>query len=183
MKLSRKAQISLGIGIFVILMGSLIVAYLQQGEEQDQLSQELSSAQLLFDKQEADFASENIPLRVRVLESQLNIAESNLEAVKAQLRWSIDSTKITETCFAVAEDTDVEIVVVGSQDSDNVDMEGVDLSVLLFTATAEGNISKLIDFISELSAHLPTGVLESVAIDVEKPSATVEMSIYSYEGD
>lgn len=183
MRLGKKARIFLGVGIFVILMGSLIMAYLEQDREQDRLSQELSATQLLFDKQEADFESERFSVRVGILESQLTRFESELKTIKAQLHRSIESTRATETCFDIAEASGVEIIEIGSQNSTTVDLEGVNLSILSLTVTAEGDISKLVDFIRELSGQFPTGVLESVEIDVETPSATVEMRIHSYEGD
>ncbi|MBA7671460.1 hypothetical protein ES703_79618 [subsurface metagenome] len=183
MRLGKKARVFLGVGIFAILMGSLIMAYLEQDREQDQLSQELSSAELLFEKQEADFESERLPLRVGILESQLTRIDSELVTVKTRLHRSIESTRVTETCFDVAEIAEVEIIKCSSQNSTTVDMEGVNLSILSLTVTAEGNISKLVDFIRELSGQFPTGVQESVEIDVEQQSATVTMSIHTYEGD
>jgi len=183
MRLGKTARILLGVGIFAILMANLVMAYLGQGEEQDRLSQELSSAELLLDKQEADFASEKLSLRVPILESQLTRFDSELNTVKTELHRSIESTKATETCFDIAEATEVEIVGCSSQNSTTVDMEGVNLSILSLTVVAEGDISELVDFILELSGQFPTGVQESVEIDVEQQSATVTMSIHTYEGD
>jgi len=183
MKLGKRARIFLGVGIFVILMASLIMAYLEQDREQDRLSQELSATGLLFDKQEADFESEKFSLRVGILESRLTRFDSELDTVKAQLHRSIESTKATETCFDVAEIAEVEIIKCSSQNSTTVDLEGVNLSILSLTVVAEGDVSDLIDFILELSGQFPTGVQESVEIDVEQQTATVTISIHTYEGD
>ena len=50
MKLSKTAWLILGIGIFVIALGSLYIVYSQQGDEREQLNDSLPAAQATLPK-------------------------------------------------------------------------------------------------------------------------------------
>ena len=188
MKLSKKAQIALGVGIFVVLAGSLIMLYLQQGQEQSQLNQELDVAQLRLDKHPLDEFS----VQLRELEWRLAQAESRMSATKDSLRQSVDSIEATETLLQVVEAQGVGIIEINSSDLSSEDLEGSAYSVLVLTVVVEGDVPELVHFISVLSSKFPTGVLESVEITdpavtegeagSTEPSASLSLRIYSYEG-
>ncbi len=194
MKLSKTTRIFLAIGIFVILVASLSMAYSQQSQEQSRLNQELSLAQLRLDK----YSPDKLPSQQRELESQLAQAEAQLKNAKASLSQSIESIEVTNTLFAVAEACDVEIIEINSPGPTSKELEGVTCSVLSLTVKVEGDVPKLINFIHKLSWKFPTDVVESVEINVpevteeegetgeeelEKPSANLKLCIHTYEGD
>jgi len=188
MKLSKKAQIALGVGIFVVLAGSLLMTYLQQGQEQSQLNQELDVAQLRLDKHPLDEFS----FQIRELEWRLAQAESQMSATKDSLRRSVDSIEATETLLQVIEAQGVEIIEISSPGLSSEDLEGSAYSVLALTVVVEGDLPDLVHFISVLSSKFPTGVLESIDIidpavaegeaGSTEPSASLSLRIYSYEG-
>jgi len=187
-KLSKKAQIVLGVGIFVVLAASLIMLYSQQGQEQSQLNQELDVAQLRLDKHPLDEFS----FQIRELEWRLAQAESRASATKNSLRRSVDSIEVTETLLQVVEAQGVGIIEIISPGLSSEDLEGSAYSVLVLTVVVEGDVPDLVHFISALSSKFPTGVLESVEITdpavIEgeagstEPSASLSLRIYSYEG-
>jgi len=195
MRLGKKARIFLAGGIFAVLMASLIMAYSQQGQEQIQLSQELSLAQLLLEKQSDGLVHEELSFLQKGLESRLARAESTLNTAKKELRQSIESTEVTGTLFKVAETHNVEIIGISSPGVTSEELEGVSLSILSLTAVVEGDVSNLISFIIELSQQFPTSVDSSVEIllptgadqpvetGVETPTASIELRIHTYEGD
>jgi len=159
MKLSRQAQIVLGVGIFVVLAASLGMLYFQQGQEQSQLNQELDVAQLRLDKHSLDeFSSQR-----RELEWRLAQAESRISATKDSLRRSVDSIEVTETLLQVVEDQGVGIIEISSPGLSSEDLEGSAYSILVLTVVVEGDVPDLVDFIAE-------------------PSASLSLRIYSYEG-
>ena len=190
MKLSKKAQIVLGVGIFVVLAGSLLMLYLRQGQEQSQLNQELDVAQLRLDKHPLDEFS----FQIRELEWRLAQAESRMSATKDSLRQpeSVDSIEATETLLQVVEAQGVEIIEISSPGLSSEDLEGSAYSVLVLTVVVEGDVPELVHFISVLSSKFPTGVLESIDIidpavaegeaGSTEPSASLSLRIYSYEG-
>lgn len=188
MKLSKKAQIALGVGIFVVLAGSLLMLYLQQGQEQSRLNQELDVAQLRLDKHPLDEFS----FQIRELGWRLVQAESRISATKDSLRQSVDSIEATETLLQVIEAQGVGIIEISSPGLSSEDLEGSVYSVLVLTVVVEGDVPELVHFIAELSSKFPTGVLESVEITdpavtegeagSTEPSASLSLRIYSYEG-
>lgn len=192
MKLSRKAQILLAVGIVVVLAASLFMTYYQQDQEQSRLNQELDVAQLrLAQPSPEDFSSQQMEL-----ESRLAQIEPRLVAVKERLRQPIDSIEVTDTFFQVAETNEVEIIEIGIPGLGSEELDGGDYSVLLLTAVVEGDVSNLVDFVREVSRRFPTGILESVEIlvpevieeeiegeELAKPLANLSLLIYSYQGD
>jgi hypothetical protein len=190
MKLSKKAQVVLGVGIFVVLAGSLLMTYLQQGQEQSLLNQELDVAQLRLDKHPLDEFS----FQIRELEWRLAQAESRMSATKDSLRQpeSVNSIEATETLLQVIEAQGLEIIEISSPGLSSEDLEGSAYSVLVLTVVVEGDVPELVHFISVLSSKFPTGVLESVEIidpavaegeaGSTEPSASLSLRIYSYEG-
>ena len=189
MKLSKRVWIILAIGIFVIAFAGINMAYSKQDEEQSRLNEELSLAQLRLTKQ----PSPQLSSRQTELESQLAQLETQLKNVKGGLFQSIESIEATHTLFNAAETCGVEIIEISSLGLTSKELEGLPCSVLTLTAKAEGEVSKLISFILKLSEEFPTGVVETVEIDVpevteeeeetEKPSANFKLCIHTYEGD
>jgi len=196
MKLSKTAWIFLASGIFIFLLAGLIVVNSNQGQEQSQLYQELSSAQLTLAKYTAKFPPERFSSQQRELESQLARAQSELEDVKARLRQPIESIEVTDTLFEVAKTCDVKIIEIRSSRLTSRELEGVTFSALPLMADVEGDVPNLIKFILEVSGKFPTSMVELVGINVpelteggetgeelEKPSANLKLDIYTYEGD
>jgi len=192
MKLSKKAWIFLAVGIFVIAVASLNMAATQQGQEQSRLDEELSLAQQRLKK----LASQQPPTQPEELESQLAQVEAQLKNAKANLSQSIQSIEVTDTLFEVAETYGVEIIDIESPGVTSSTLEGLTCSALMLIVTAEGEVDNLINFVLELSQEFPTGVVESVEINVPevseeteeevetvKPSANLTLCIYTYEGD
>lgn len=192
MKLSKKAWIFLAVGIFVIAVASLNMAATQQGQEQSRLDEELSLAQQRLKK----LASQQPSIQPEELESQLAQVEAQLKTAKASLAQSIQSIEVTDTLFEVAETYGVEIIDIESPGVTSLTLEGLTCSALTLIVTAEGDVDNLINFVLELSEEFPTGVVESVEINVPevseeteeevetvKPSANLKLCIYTYEGD
>ena len=211
LKLSKTAWTILVGGTIIILAAILLISYFQQGQEQDRLSMELSSIQILLAKQSDRSSAEELPAKQSELESQLAQAESQLNIAKANLRQPIESIDITDTLFEIAETSEVEIVEISdvaiietsppgltSEELEELGEEPEELKELSFFAlsflvTAEGDVANLVDFVFELNQQFPTGVIESVKIEVPavieeeeeitEPSVQINLSIFTYEGD
>lgn len=191
MRLSKKARTFLAGGILAVLAISLFMAYSQQDQEQTQLSQELSAAQLLLSRQSAQSSLQNLSSQQRELESQLAQVESQIDTAKTNLRQSIESIEVTDTLFEIAETSAVEIIEISSVDIVEVssevvtgeDIREIGFTTLLLKAKVGGDVPELLDFFSELSERFPTSVDDSIDIDVEEQSATFTLSIHTYEDD
>ncbi len=191
MRLSKTARAFLAGGILAVLLISLFMAYSQQGQEQDQLSQELSAVQLLLAKQSAQSSLQKLSSQQRELESQLAQVELQVDTAKTNLRQSIESIEVTDTLFEIAETSAVEIIEISSVDIVEVSSEvvtGEDIREIVFTtlllkAKVGGDIPNLLVFFSELSERFPTSVDDLIDINVEEQSATFTLRIHTYEGD
>ena len=196
-KLSTTSWIFLTIGIFGILVLSLNVAYAQQSQEQSRLNEEVA----LVQKRLLKNPPQQISSQKSELESQLAKAELQLKVAKVGLFQSLESIEASDALFELAEASYVEVTEISSSGVSSELLEGVDFSILLLTVTIEGDVLNLVDFIYKWTHEYPTGVVQSVEITVpevveeeeeteeaeeaeeEKPSAIINLLIYSYEGD
>ena len=187
MKLSKTTWLVLAIGLFIILGASLGVAYAQQANQQSQLEQELSLAQGKMDK----LSIEELSSRQEQLERRLRQAELSLRSAETRLSQSIESIEATDALFIIAERYGVEITEVGSSATTDAEVKGVTCRALPVSVLATGDMSSLINFVTEWTSQYSTGVVESVQIAVpqltegeeEETTANIRMRIYTYGGD
>jgi len=191
LKLSKTTWIFLAAGIFVILCASLGMVYFQQDNEQSRLNEELILAQLRLKKSPAH----QLDSQQEELESRLAKAGLQLKAAKNSLYQSTQSIEASDALFDLAEAHQVEVTEIDSPGTTTEELEGVTLSFLPLTVTVEGDVLNLIDFIYKWTHEYPTSVVQSAEITVpepveeeeeteeEKPSAVINLHIYTYEGD
>ena len=189
MKLSKASWLLLIGGIVIIIFASLGTARFQQAREQDQLDEELSlTKQRLEEPQLEDLSTQQ-----EELESQLAQIESEVATIKNHLSPSIENIEVIEALFvALAETTSVEVVEINSSSSTSKKVEEISFSALPFTVRVEGDVPNLISFVGELSQEFPTNVVESIKMsipeiiegeEIEESSATIQLLIYTYQGD
>jgi len=184
MKLSKTSWLLLISGVFIIAFASLGAVHYQQVQQQNQLNEELTQAQLRLDR----FQLEQLPYQEE-LKKQLSQTISQCETAKAILSQSTGSIATSETLFATAAAYGVEVTEISSSGPASEDLEGITCSILPLTARVEGDVSDMIGFITKLNSKLTTGIVKSVEISIpettseEKPSANIQLVIYSYQGD
>ena len=185
MKLSKTSWLILTIGVFLVTLASLGLTRSQQLHEQDQLNQELSVDKMRVD----NFQFEQLSYQQEELKKQLNETISQLKAARAMLSQPNESIIISDTLFEIARACDVEVIEVSSSVRTSRDLEGVTCSVLPLTMRVEGEVPNLINFVTRLNGDLTIGVVKSAeitipeAIDEDKPSANIQLVVYSYQGD
>jgi len=185
LKLSKTSWIILSIGIFVIAFASLGFTRLQQVKEQDLVQEELSLAESRL----SSFQFEQYLSQLEELEEQLNDTLAESKSARLILAQQIESIPSTETLFDIADDCEVGITVVSSSGLSGNVLESISCSALSITVNAEGDVPSLIAFVIKLNSDFKTGAVRSVNIvipedtTVELPVATIQMIIYSYQGD
>lgn len=205
MKLSKTSWLILTIGIFIIIFSSLGMARSQQVHERNQLNEELSLAMWRLD----EFQFEELSSRQEELEEQLSDVMAEFEAAKAVLSQPTGSIATSDTLFDIAKVCRVEVTEISSSDMVREDLEGITCFILPLTARVEGEIPNLIRFITKLNTDFSTGIVKSVEInipevtedpgetgeesaegqsgeeepEVEEPSATIRLVLYTYRGD
>jgi len=204
MKLSRTAWLILGIGIFAIAIGVLCWVFLQQMQEQKGLNNSLSLAQATLPRVISE--RNDLESQLPQVESELAEAELLLNGVKARFPESVESIEYDEVLFDIADDCDLEIIELTASEPNDQEIEGITYSVTSFKVEVEGKyggyvdktVGDILDFINtivstEYSAgetNFVNAIIKEVNMEVpepgdreEKPSATIKLDIYGYQGE
>lgn len=201
MKLNKKSLLFLAIAIFAILGISLGMVQSRQSQERDQLEQDISLAQSRLNK--IKNAAESLSSRHKDMENRLVQAMTPLTTVKTGLVQLIETIEVDDALFDIAETCGVEIMGIASPGPADKKLKGVPCSVLPLRVQIEGDVTDLIDFVLKWTEEFHTGVVVSVGINVprppeeagavegaeevvveeQKPSASINLLIYTYRGD
>jgi hypothetical protein len=185
LKLSKKSGLILVVGIAACVYVGLWLARSQQVDEQERLHEELVTAAMALD----DFPVDEVSSQRVELEEQLSQAISQLETAKAALSQSTGSIDVSGHLFDIAEDVGVEITVVSSSHPSGGSLGGITCSVLPLTVTVEGDVADIISYVGRLNYDFPTGIIKLVKMDIPEttcegvPSATIQLQIYTYQGE
>jgi len=182
-KLSRTGWLILTFGLFIIMLVGLGVVRFQQVGEQQILKEKLELVQTKL----ARIQTEKLSQRQKELEQELNETLAEAEAAKELLSQPLNSLDISDLIWATAQASGVEIAELSSSGMSTEELEGLPCSVLSLTARVEGDLTKLVDFITGLNDALASGVVKSAQIDIPsgegEPSASIELAVYSYQGE
>jgi len=188
MKFSRTGWLVLIIGIFVIAIGSLYWLYVQDGREQEQLSQTLSTTQATLPK----LASErtNLESTLADLEDRLAQAISQLSAGKAVFPASVQSIEIDEMLFGIADNWSLEITNLTATEpndtpvspeiedieAEDIEVEDVNYQLTSFTVEMKGQVSDILGFFDSVvnQRDFSTATVELVTIVVPEPVSETE---------
>jgi hypothetical protein len=186
-RLSKTAWLIIGIGVFIIVFGSLFASYLRLSGEQASLEDKLSSDQALLPQLTAQKAD---------LTSQLARANSSLYS----------SIEYDEMFFSNAQKCGLEIANLTASEPADAVIEGTTFSatILKVEVRAAGpppapftkeyisqNIANILAFINTIATdeHFNHATIDLVNIEapapeqeVEKPLATITLIIYSPKG-
>jgi hypothetical protein len=89
--------------------------------------------------------------------------------------------------FSTAEANSVNITAISSSVANQVTLEGVPCLALPVTASVEGELNRLVDFVTELNGDYPITEVNSFDVQIPYPadnttlSASIQMVVYVYE--
>jgi Tfp pilus assembly protein PilO len=183
MKLSRTSWLIIIFGVFIIVLVGLIVIRFQQTGQRSDMNDEVITAKMKLD----GIQIEPLEQRQAELEQQLNQVKAQSETARTALSQPIESITISDLLFDIAEANSANITSLSSSGLASAELVGVICSTLPLSATVEGSVTDLANFITQMNGELSTGILKSVEINVpetndEAPSASIELVIYSYKG-
>lgn len=184
MKISKTSWIIIIIGAFMIALIGLGAVRSQQVNQQIQLDEELTSAELKLDRLQL----EQLSHQEEELERQLSQIKSQSETARAALSQSIESIEVSGILFDIAEHNNVEVTEINSSGLATAELDGLTCLVLPLTASVSGNVTDLASFVTKLNDDLITGVIKSVEIIVpemvgEPALANIQLVIYGYRGE
>lgn len=185
MKLSKRTLLVIGAGAFIIILAGLAMVSSQQVGEQDQLNEQLTLAQSRL----SGIQLEQLSSQQSELEKQLSQTTSQSEAVKAILSQPTGSVAVSTILFDIAEAHGLEVTGMTSPGPASEGLEEITCSVITLSATVEGDVPNLVNFVIKLNSHLATGVVRLVTITIpetasgEKASADIQVVVYTYHGE
>ena len=205
MKLGKTSWLIIVLGFFIIAFGSLGLARSQQVEEKSQLVDEITVAE----KRLSNLQLKELYSQKEELEEQLNDTLSHLEVAKDALRQTIESADVTDSLFQIATASGVEITDISSLGIGEGELEDIACSVIKLTIMVTGDVPNLISYVTKLNTDFTTGLVTSAEISVlgeaqeemegeaeeeeegeeeeseeaDKPTANIQLIIYSYEGN
>lgn len=200
MKLSKTSWLILTSSILVVAFVSVGAARSQKIDEQNRIQEELAVAELRLSELQLDEFS----AQLEELEEQLSQIISQSKAIEDALSLPTENIAASGALFDIAETSGVEITEIGSSEPVRDDLEGITYSALSFTVRVEGDTSSLNDFIIALNDNFKIGAVKSVEINIpeaiedggetgeepaegeteelERPSASIRLVIYTYQG-
>jgi hypothetical protein len=179
LKLNRNNWLLIAAGILAVVIAGLGVIYVQQVERQKELSQKFVQTATNPDKTDVS----SLTSQKAGLEEQISAATSQLEAVRAGTP-SQSVSSITRALFDVAKTYGMDVTELVSSVPTRAVLEGVDFSMLSLTLRADGDASKMADFIAALNGSFSTGLIKSVNVTMSDNSSAkaiieVDMAVYS----
>lgn len=181
MKITKTQWLVIGVVVSAITILSLGLIYLKNSQQREQLNTKL--AQTLANPAKIE-VTRLLASRAE-LEAEVDEAKSRFESMRAVASRQAVSSVIIRTLFDVAKANGMEIVELSSAVPTVTSLKGVNFSLISLRVRAEGNTSRIVDFIGDLNASFDAGVIESVSVSVPKDPASskttvdIGMSIYS----
>jgi len=176
MKLGKTAQWILILGILVALLVGVVTVYGRQRATQGDLNSELTQLNQNFVKYTAQKGE---------LQGRLSKAQSDLSKLNEKFYLLTESVEITGAIFEAADDSNVDIVKIGSSLPTKGGEAGV-YDVFSLSIDAKGGVVALLKFCGKLSETFPDSVIKTVTIDVseegEESTISVALTVYCYEG-
>ncbi len=196
MKFSGKSLMLLIVGITLIMVFSLGMVYIQSNEQQTELTEQLEIIQPVLDRTTVG----DISPALAEMESRQQQAELELEAAKDSLRRPLYAVGIARELYDIAAANDVVITSLTSAGLVEDVRHGLDFSALTARLEVEGDTADLVAFIAAFSQHYPTGLIASLQMNIPDPadageaeegeeaeprlpSASMDVQIFTYEGD
>jgi len=188
MRFSRIAWLALGIGIFVIVAGSLGSIYRTQASAQEGLESRLSVAQVTLPKLISE--KEDLESQLRQAKLKLTEARTSLAEAGAKLPESVDSIEFDETLYKIANGVNLKITNLTTSRSGVKEVEDITFSTTSFKVVVKGKVDDILEFINTIAtdAYFTNATIKVVNMNIpkkeaEKPSATIELVTYSYKGE
>lgn len=179
MKISKTIRWVLTIGILGILLAVLGIMYAGKVAEQGELNASIARAQQDFDRYST---------QKKELETRLNQAKSSIATLQSQFESPTASIEINNALFETADEVNVTITNLSSSLPQEAELSGTTCQVFTISLTAEGEVVDLLRFMQRLSNAFPSSDISSVGVKMleetatEKPSITLSLKIYAYEG-
>jgi archaellum component FlaF (FlaF/FlaG flagellin family) len=182
------------------------IYYFRQQTEQSELLASLTQAQQNLIEYTSKYTTQEFEAQKKDLETRIDKASSRLAALQGEFESSLlESIGISESLYATANQANVTITNLSSslpeeyeiivprdgESTEDTEEEPIIIPCRIFAlhVAAEGEVMALLNFLDKLNQLFPTGVIDSVTIDVREEATEdeamatmhLELKIYIYE--
>lgn len=192
MKLSKVTFLFLVIGIVIIAGASLGMTHSRQVSQQNQLEQQIKSAQQKL----SSIDISKISAQQNQLEQEQSTYQSQLDSIKTKLTSSTDSISATEELLNTGPTFKVQVTTLDSPGTSSGTLVNTNCNILTLNIQVDGTLPNIKAYISNISQIFPTSIVTSVQMTSKTQqnqasgdqggtpaSATVSLVIYDYEGE
>lgn len=183
--MSKRLLSILSVGIFVTGVAGFGAAYMNQVQEQKQLTEELTVVQ----SKTAGISSEKILAQKSVNQDQLTQYEAQIADTKAKLTTSLVVTDVFQKLLVTANNTNTGFTVIGSSPETDAVIGAVPYRALSLDFAVAGDAPDIYKFVDAVSTSFATGVLKTLNMSIPKATegsktvANMRLTIYSYRGE
>ncbi len=171
MKLSNAKWLIILVGVAVIAIAGLGMAYSKESDEQSQIDGDLAQAQLILSKSTSNFQAEK-----QELNDKMSQAKAEIDALKPVLSPSIESIEAVDSLFKIAQNCNMAILDVAATVPGKDKLNGANYATVQLTVRVQGQQTTILGFLTEWTKANPTGVIQSVetTLSVNKNPATTD---------
>jgi hypothetical protein len=184
LKISRKTWIITGVGVIAIVLIAVGLLRFQQVRERGKLEEQLSLSQ----STSSGLQVSQLTLRQAELDGRLAQAQSQLEAVKAIFSKPFGDVITSGVLFDIAKTYNLEVTGITLSNPDTEELGGIAFAVTLINAKVEGDVTNIAGFVGALNNYFGIGTVRTIKINVpsgkigEKPTADMQLALYTYQG-
>ena len=185
MNINKKVLKYIGIGVYIIAIAAS--GYLLFGKlgEQSKVDEELAIAEDNVRRTNI----ERLSTQITDLEDQLAQLVSESDTLREMMSEEKSQIAASTITFNVAGKNYVDVIDLNSKISYPERLENLPCIVVPLEAIVEGNVEDIVNFVTQLNTTITTGVIKSVDLNIPedstgtKPTATVSLLIYNYQGE
>ncbi len=193
-KLGRTARLVLGVGAFVIVLGTLFVMYSGQSAEQSELERNLAVAQTQLVK----LISGKTAFESQLAEQEGKLAEAQaaISAARGNFPGSEASIEYDEMLSELADFNNLKVMSMTAKEPRDKKIGDVTFVVGAFDVEVRGEVNSILGMVSDIATdeRFASATVEVVEIDIpegevgigeepEEPTGTIELVGYSYGGE
>ncbi len=193
-KLGKTARLVLGVGAFVIVLGTLFMVYSRQSGEQEELERNLAVAQTQLAKLISGKAAFESQLAEQ--EGKLAAAQAAISAAQRNFPGSEASIEYDEMLSELAVFNNLQVISMTAKAPRDKKVGDVTFVVVAFDVEVRGEVNSILGMVSDIATdeRFASATVEMVNIDIpegevgigeedEEPTGTIELVGYSYGGE
>ena len=183
--LSKTSWIILSVGVFIVVLAGLGVTYSQQAKEKEEAEQQLELTEMRLDM----FNIPELESQKKEMEASVADAEKLYDLYRANLIQSVISSDVVEKCYEIADDSNVQIINIGSSVIKVISFSGVRCVVTNVNIRVSGTLPDYMVYMTNLNEDFTTGYVYTTQIilddnpEDDNSEATIQLMVYSYEGE